>query len=323
MERSQHHHRLASGAPWALGLGVLTLLVSTAVLAQDNQFQLFVSAVDASGNPVLDLSPGDISFAESGAPGKVVSVDRFSLPIKLTIVIDNNPDSARVLAQIRDGLTSAVSALPKDVEVAVYTAAPSPRPMARMTSNREEVVRAIERFGPDTERARFSDALVEYGQRLESDFKDKKLTYIPVLLLVWTTAAEVTSIQLDTLENGLRTVAIRGTRVYAAVTSTETGNRSQIEQLDTGRVSIISQQLVKNTRGRFQALQDFRTLAETLPQWGKEMAGIHTRQTTQFRVVLERPAAATGPLNPANLDIRVTRPGLTPSVSGDGRFLPQ
>jgi hypothetical protein len=321
MGRPQQH-RFRSGAKAIFAFGALTLLISATIVAQDNQFQLFISAVDESGSQVTDLKAGDVSMAESGAPGTVVLVERFNLPVKLTIVVDNNPDSQLVLAQYRSGLNGLVDALPKDVEIALYTTAPQPRAMVRFTTNREEIKRGIDRFGPDTERARFSDSLAEYAERLEADFKDKKLTYLPVLVVISTTSPEVTSLQLPTVENALRTITIRGTRVYVAMTTTQTGNRGQLEQLESGRQSIISQHLVKNTRGRFEGIPDFRTLADVVPQWGKELATIHAKQTAQFRVVLQRPAAATGPLNPGNLDIRVTRPGLTPSVSGDGRFLP-
>ena len=47
---------------------------------------------------------------------------------------------------------------------------------------------------------------------------------------------------------------------------------------------------------------------------------MHNRQKSQFRVVIDRPNGATGPLN--GLDMRLTRPGLSGAVSGDGRFIP-
>jgi hypothetical protein len=60
-----------------------------------------------------------------------------------------------------------------------------------------------------------------------------------------------------------------------------------------------------------------------LPKWGQELAGIHTKQTNQYRVVLERPAGATGPLNPANLDLRLNMANVNAAVSGNGRHVPQ
>jgi hypothetical protein len=135
MGRPQQH-RFRSGAKAIFAFGALTLLISATIVAQDNQFQLFISAVDESGSQVTDLKAGDVSMAESGAPGTVVLVERFNLPVKLTIVVDNNPDSQLVLAQYRSGLNGLVDALPKDVEISLYTTAPQPRAMVRFTTNR-------------------------------------------------------------------------------------------------------------------------------------------------------------------------------------------
>jgi hypothetical protein len=55
-----------------------------------------------------------------------------------------------------------------------------------------------------------------------------------------------------------------------------------------------------------------------LPEWGKEIAQSHVKQTTQYRAVIDRPGGATGALN--NLGLRLTRPGAEGSVSPNGLF---
>jgi hypothetical protein len=95
----------------------------------------------------------------------------------------------------------------------------------------------------------------------------------------------------------------------------------RVDDLNNGRQAIIGLQLVKLTRGRYEGLADSRALVDLLPRWGKEIAEIHNRQTSQYRLVLERPGGASGPLN--NIDLRITRPGLSGAVTGDGRFIPQ
>ena len=302
----------------------LTAAVAAAALyAQDNQLQLFVTATDASGKLATDLTPADISMAENGTPGKVVTLERFNLPVQLTINVDNSAESANALAHYRNGLAAMIDALPPDVEAALYTIAPQPRAVQRPTKNREEIKRAVTRFGPTSsdERARFTESVVEYAERVEKDAREKKLTYQPVLVMVSTTAAEVSSVQLDTIERAIKTLVGRGARVYTAMTTTRAGDQSQLEELNNGRQAIIGMQIVKLTRGRYEAMADSRGLVDLLPKWGKEIADIHTRQISQYRLVLERPAGATGPLN--NLDLRITRPGYSGAVTGDGRFVPQ
>ena len=84
----------------ALVVGAVMLTPSSVARAQQsqvqpNQLQVFISALDASGNPVTDLKPEEIAMSENGAPGKVVSLDRHQLPITLTIALDNGKDSTR------------------------------------------------------------------------------------------------------------------------------------------------------------------------------------------------------------------------------------
>jgi hypothetical protein len=83
-----------------------------------------------------------------------------------------------------------------------------------------------------------------------------------------------------------------------------------------GRQALIAAPIVKASRGKFEALVQFNRLA---PEWGKEIAASHAKQTNQFRAVIDRPNGATGPLN--NLGLRLTRPGVNGSVSPDGKFI--
>jgi hypothetical protein len=308
----------------ALLLGGLVIAGSRGVHAQEpGHLQLFISATDANGAPVTDLKPEEVVMSENGQPGRIVSVEKFSLPIKLTITVDNGAQSSAALANYRTGLNGLVEALPPDVEVTLISTAPQPSMVVRPTTDRAQIIRGISRFAPEPDDpARFTDALVEYAERLEKEFRDKKgLNYSPQLVMISTTAPEVSSVQRDTIEKGLNTLQQRGARVSVAMTTTRAGDASALDDLNNGRQALIAIPIVKASRGRYEALAAFSRLATLLPEWGKELAMIHQRQLNQFRVVIERPGKATGQLN--NLDIRLTRPGLNGSVSGDGRFVPQ
>jgi hypothetical protein len=324
MARPVRHPRNTPGWLSAFLLGAVTLASSGAVRAQQlqpNQIQVFISAVDASGNPVTDIKPEEIAMTENGAPGKILSVERHTVPIKLTIGVDNGRESATALAVFRAGLTGLVEALPPDLEVTLITTAPQPAMRVRPTTNRAQITQGISRFGvePD-EPARFTDTLVEYAERLEKDFKDKKLTYAPVLVMVSTSAQEGSSLQRDTIEKALKTLLARGARVSVAMTTTKPTDADSVDFLKNGRQALIAGPVVQASRGKYETMIAFAQMATLLPQWGKEIALSHTRQTNQVRVVIERPGGNTGALN--NPGLRLTRQGLTGSVSFDGRFIP-
>jgi hypothetical protein len=312
--------RSASLARVILGSTLIASGVMYAQQLQPHQLLVFVSAVDSGGAPLTDLKPEEIAMTENGAPGKVVSLDRHNLPIKLTIAVDNGQESTTALAAIRAGLTGMVAALPPDVEVTLITMAPQPSMFVRPTTDREQITRGISRFGVESsEASRFTDTLVEYAERLDRDFNDKKLTYNPQLVIVSTSAQENSSIQRDTIEKGLKTLLARGARVSVAMVTTKPTDADSVANLKQGRQALIAAPIVNASRGKFETLVAFSGLTTLLPQWGKELAATHTKQTTQYRAVIDRPNAATGPLN--NPGLLITRPGANATISPDGRFI--
>jgi formaldehyde-activating enzyme involved in methanogenesis len=300
---------------------VVTLIASGVTYAQvkPNQLLVFISAVDASGAPVTDLKPEEVAMTEDGAPGKVVSLDRHQLPIKLTIAIDNGRDSTTALTALRTGLTGLVEALPPDVEVTLITMS-QPQTVVRPTTDRAQITQGISRFGPESGAvAKFSETLVEYAQRLDKDFKDKKLTYSPMLVVVSTSTPELETVQPDTIQKALNTLQTRGARVSVIMFTATPTNTESVANMKQGRQALIAAPIVKASRGKFEALVAFNQLATVLPEWGKEISVSHTKQSNQFRVVIDRPGGATGALNKPGL--RITRPSVNGTVSPDGRFI--
>jgi hypothetical protein len=302
----------------------LTVMASGVMYAQSrvrpDQIQVFISAVDGSGATVTDLKPEEIAFTENGKPGNVASLDRHQLPIKLTIAVDNGRDSTTAIASLRTGLTGLVDALPADVEVTLITMS-QPQTVVRPTTDRAQITKGISSFGPESRAIpKFSEMLVEYAQRLVKDFRDKKLTYSPVLVVVSTSAPEREDVQPDTIEKTLNTLNTRGARVSVIMFTTTPTNTNAVANMTQGRQAMIAAPIVKASRGKFEALVQFKQLETVLPAWGKEIATSHSKQTTQFRAVIDRPGGATGALS--NIGLRLTRPGLNGEVSPDGRFIP-
>lgn len=290
----------------------------TAVVVAQQPLVLYITATDASGAPVTDLKAEEIAASEKGAPAKVVALEKAPRPIKLTIAVDNGQSSAPVMGYYREGLTALVKALPPDIEVSVVTMAPQPRAVLRSTANREEVLRGIGRFGPDDQPSRFIDMLVEYAQAIDKDAKDKKLTYMPYLLVVATSATPTTSIQRGEIEKSMGLIANSGARVSMAITTTKLGDSGELSDLSQGITGVVGGQLAKATRGRFEALSQPQRLQEVLPDIGKGINETHLRQTNQWKATIERPAGATNDLSGFNIGI--TRPDVKGAVSLDGRF---
>jgi len=300
---------------------VFTLLASGVTYAQQvkpDQLLVFISGVDGSGMPLTDLKPEEIAFTENGAPGKVVSLEKYQLPVKLTIAVDNGADSTTALTSLREGLKGLVDALPPTVEVTLITMT-QPQTVVRPTTDRAQITQGIATFGPESRGIpKFSEVLVSYADRIEKDFKDKKLTYQPMLLLLSTPTPEVENIQPDTIQKALNTLQTRGARVSILMFTSTPTNTDSVANMKQGRQALIAAPIVKASRGKSEIVTAFNQLATVLPAWGKDIAVSHTKQANQFRAVIARPGGNTGPLT--NLGLKLTRPGADGSVSPDGRF---
>ena len=215
-----------------------------------------------------------------------------------------------------------VDALPPDVEVSLITTAGSPRTHVKFDggSRRAQEGHLLLWTGHRREPRRFTDSIVEYSKTLEKDVKDKKLTYSPVFLVSPWHGDDVTQYQPNETQKAMTSIANNGGRVLMVSTTTQVANAEANDQMKNGRQAVIGGQLAKVSRGAFEPMQDFTGMTSTLAEWGKQLGAVHAKQIAQYRVTLERPASASGQLNPQNLELRITRQGVNGSVSGDGRF---
>jgi len=276
-----------------------------------------VSALDKSGNPVTDLKPEDILFSEKAGKGTIAKFEKFALPTKVTIAVDNGNQSADAIPHYRTGLKGFVEAFPEDVEFSLYTTSPQPRAVVKPTTNRAEILRGINGFAPENEAPRFTDALVEFSQRLDKEFKDPKTKpYVPVLVMVSTAAAESTSYQPPEINKWVNNLAARRVRLFVSLNSTRSGDATAQADLNTNRQAIIAIPTTKALNGRYESIAIFNRLQTLLPEYGQELAAYHKRLTTQYLVTVQR--AGTGPVE--GVAIEIAREGLTGSVSLDGYF---
>jgi len=298
---------------------VTTLALCEVLAAQGSKtFQFAVSATDASGASVTDLKPEEVVMTENGVRQPVAKLEPLSVPIKLTLAIDNGVDSTDALVHYRSGLAGLVEALPLDVEITLITTAPQPRMVVRPTTDRAQVLRGLNGFAPEQAAPRFTDALVEFSQRLQREVKDKKIApYVPVMIMVSTTSVQQTSYEPPDVTKAVNFLVGRRARLNMVVMSTRTGQATTAQSINESVQSIIGIPVVKATNGRYESLALSSRLATLLPEWGKDLAALHRRQNNQVRVTVERTQG--GDLQ--NPRIELARPGLTGQVTIDG-FLP-
>jgi hypothetical protein len=189
--------------------------------------------------------------------------------------------------------------------------------VVRPTTDHTQILRAINGFAPEQGRPRFTEALVEFSERLQREARDRNLEpYVPVLIMLSTTAAEQNGYQPAEVAKAASFLVARRARVNVIVMSTRTGQATSPDTINASLQSVIAMPIVKATGGRYESLAISSRLATLLPEWGTDLATLHNRQINQVRVTVERTRG--GPLQ--NPQIELARPGLDGVVTIDGHL---
>src|SRR5215471_13034643 len=204
----------------------LTASAAVCMSAQTPQlFQFFISATDASGAPLTELRAEDVLMSEDGVTQPVIKVEPLPVPMKLTIAVDNGVDSGDAIDHFRNGLAGLVEALPSDVEVTLISTAPQPRTIVKPTADHALILKGLKNFAPENGSPRFTDAIMEYTERLPKEAKDSKVgPYVPVLLMLSTGANEHTQYQPKDVQKAVTSLAARSARFNAILVSPRPGD---------------------------------------------------------------------------------------------------
>lgn len=311
-------------AIWLVPVLVGVVLAAVSVQAQ-RRYDLFMLAIDEEGYPVTDLKSSELQYKENGVDGTVVSVTPFRWPLRITVVVDNGPDSADRLVHLRSGLKKFFENLPRDIEVELIATAPNPRWLTnpRRTSDPVQIEKAVNLLTPDESYGRFTDSLVEYAQRLDSEFRglsaEERPPFVPVLVEIGSTGVDGSRVDVDPTSKAIDTMRRYGVQTHFLMFSP---NRSgSAPDLNEGATVLIAKEVQRFTGGEYEALAGAASsnLNTRLPELADKLAVRHLKQTLQYRVTLERPAAATSQM-PENISFSLNRPGTKYVLSLDGRY---
>jgi hypothetical protein len=292
------------------------------------QSEIYLLAVDQQGLPMLDLQVKDIAIKEDIGPSTIVSVRRFGWPLRVTVLVDNGPRTTDALVHYRAGLKKFFAGLPPDIPVSLIATAPNPRWLFRETKDKVQIEKGINLMTIDEGLGRFSDALVEYAERLDTEFRRVETRhlppYLPVLVSIATTHQDGSAVRRES--NVRMITSLRKHRVWTTMimvapgrAPTEPGGLPVVET-DEGQNAEIAKAVQEFTRGRYVPMTGSGTSAlgsTILPDLAREIALRYIKQMTQHRIVFERPAGATGPMKNFSLSL-LDHPGAKIVVSTDG-----
>jgi len=135
---------------------------STHAQAGARERTLFVSAVDARGEPVEALGPTDFIITEDGRRREVLRVSRAAEPMDIAVLVDNSAAAERAIPSLRDGLKAFVGRLAGENQLAIVGLADRPTIIVDYTSNRARLEEAAGRiFSMSSSGMTLLDAITE------------------------------------------------------------------------------------------------------------------------------------------------------------------
>lgn len=296
---------------WLVTAGLVAAVAL--VSAQDENVSFIIAVADDRGRPVSDLTRDEIVMSEGGAPVDIVRVQPFTMPVALTIAVDNGPLSTDALGHYRTALTGLVRALPGDMEISLLTMSPQPMTVVPHGDDRVRLLRGVNGFAPQEDSPRFTDTLVEFSRRYETALKEtNRIASVPMLLLLSTSAPEALSYSSEEVTAAIAFLERRRAIVHVVMLNVNRG----FAAINDARQTMIGIPATKVTKGRFETIANSSRLTTLLPEIGEQIATLHRRQVSQLLVTGRRQPGSRGPLR--NLQIGLTRKGLTGSVSLDG-----
>ena len=293
-----------------VGAALIAALAASNLHAQQ-QFVLFLSLLDASGNAPATLSPEQITLTEGGEPLTVLKVDKIDWPVKVQVLVDNGVGlGSENLIHIRNGVRDLMKALPTEVEVSLYTTAPQPRNLVQPTMDRLRLMQGADRITPDSGSGRYIESLNEATQRIERD----KSSHFPVIISIATSIGD-TNVRERDVEQLWKRLNERPTTVHTVLLSAGTRNANNFTAANQTQVGLAVKGL---TGGRYDNIAAPSRLASLLPEIGAQVAESHLRQSRQFRLVIERAKGKSGQLGeiggrlPAGFTSKLTSDGAMP-----------
>jgi len=301
--------RISASAALAGALAVAPLLHAQQAI------QVFLSAVDGDGKPVADLKAEEVNILVDGSVCKTTKYEEINWPVKLTLMVDNGPVHTDALRQLREALRLFVAELPTDMEVSVVSIDPAPRWIYRPSNDRVKLLSSLDLLIPDQGAPKFIDALSEAADRVDKDKKDKnkeKGNYFPVFMMVGSAGLEGSNPRDYQVNKLFKQVSDNSVTVH--IVMQQNSQRSVDIASGTNQIEV-GLRLTMMTGGRYESINSETRLSTLLPEYGKQIAKSHQRQSHQYRITCQPSGGGT----PKQIAANTSRAGMSAALTLDGR----
>ena len=142
---------------------------------------LFVSAVDARGEPVEGLSVNDFIVTEDGRRREVLRVSRAVEPMDIALLVDNSAAADNAISSLRTALGRFVAKMSEGNQISVIGLAARPTVLVDYTSNLRQLEQGVGRiFAQTNDGMTLLDGLIESSTGLRRR-ENTRAVLVPII----------------------------------------------------------------------------------------------------------------------------------------------
>jgi VWFA-related protein len=250
---------------------------------------IFVSTADAKGEPVEGLGPNDFIVREDGQRREILRVSRAVEPIDIALLVDTSAAARNAVSSLRMALTSFVTLMAPDNQIAIVGLADRPTILTDYTSNRGLLDKAIGRvFSMSGSGMTLLDAIWEVSNGLRRR-EATRAVIVPVI----TNGTEFTNRYARDVIGAVRGA---GASLHAVVVGVIDGT----DPIDRERTQVLDEG-TRTTGGQHVTLLTENALDQALRRLARELS-------SQYKVVYGRPESL---IPPEKTEVASGRAGVT------------
>ena len=259
--------------------------------AQPKTADVYVSVLDAKGDPATGLKAEDFRVREDGAAREVLKAGPATEPLSIALLVDDSQATTPATQMIREAVDTFITALSNKAEISIVTFGERPTIVVDYTTDVVKLKEGAKRIFPRAGAGAYlMDAIVDVSR----GFKKREAKRPVIVVLMMENDVEFSNRHYD---NVLKELQTGGGALHVVALGAPNGsitdeirNRDQVVALGTER-----------TGGRRDNVIALTAAAPRLKQVAAEL-------TNQYVVTYGRPETL---IPPEKIDVTVSKPGLT------------
>ena len=263
----------------------------SSVSAQPKQTDVYVSVLDAKGEPATGLTAEDFRVREDSTAREVLKAGPATEPLTVALLVDDSQATTPATQMIREAVDAFITALSGKAEISIVTFGERPTIVADYSTDPIKLKDAAKRIFPRAGAGAYlMDAIVDVIR----GFKKREAKRPVIVVLMMESDVEFSNRHYDNvlkeLQTGGGTLHVVALGVPPGSMSDEIRNRDQVVALGTER-----------TGGRRDNVIALTAAAPRMKQLADEL-------THQYVVTYARPDTL---IPPEKIEVTVSKPGLT------------